>query len=146
VEGLEARSVEPLRWPDFYEPRRHPIILFSRRAAANWRATVQDARAQLQARPSPSADRWGTGDCRRDVGQTLCSLVQRTYDWPNDHFIPEDPVDVVFLMPDDDLEIVEVILEFQKALGVRLPDVHAKLETCKLLGDFVEVLAVASGC
>ncbi len=38
--------------------------------------------------------------------ENACKHLQRNYEWPNDHCVPEDPFDILILLPWDDLEIV----------------------------------------
>ena len=140
--------MEPLKWPEFYKPAQQKSFLgaFTRLQKENWDRVKHSVYKQLLSRPRPDLDQWGHDDCRHKVGQTLCNLVKQMYGWPNNHFIPEDPIDVVFLMPHDDLEIVEVILEFEDVFNVLPPNIHDKLEKCKLLGELTEILAIESGC
>src|SRR5438093_13788719 len=70
-----------------------------------WAPTVEEIKEQLLGREIPTASTWGVDPLRVSIGNRIGRLIQEEYEWPNDHFIPDDPLDVVFLMPWDDLEI-----------------------------------------
>jgi len=56
------------------------------------------------------------------MGIVVCKKIQETYEWPNDHFLPEDPFDILMLMPWDDLEIVELVMALEEDLEIDIPN------------------------
>ncbi|MCW3097797.1 MAG: hypothetical protein JWL77_3415 [Chthonomonadaceae bacterium] len=70
----------------------------------------------------------------------MCKRIQEEYEWRNDHFLPGDPFDIVFLMPWDDLEIVEVIMECEDHLGIEIKNEDALAWSGTMLGNVVDTL------
>jgi acyl carrier protein len=137
----------PLQWPDFYTPterksvwQRLPLIgwMFSA-GLPGYTEVVEDLRQQIRERPEVDSARWGDDPLYQRVGQAVCKITREQYEWPNERFLPDDPVEIVFLMPWDDLEIVEVVMQLEEELGISIEDDEA--ETWGgTLGDFVERL------
>ena len=139
--------MEPLHWPDFYqseadEPqsfwKRLPFIgwLFS---SSDYEAVINSVKEQLLARPKPSPGMWGDDLSRVKMARYLCSTVKEEYEWPNDHFIPDDPFEIVFQMPWDDLKIVEFVMRVEEDLDVNVPDEEAEMWG-GTLGNIVDYL------
>ena len=81
----------------------------------------------------------GDNPKRLEMARYLCLLIKEKYDWPNDHFIPNDPFDIVFQIPWDDLDIIEVIMRCEEDLEIEIKDEEAQ-EWGGALGDIVDFL------
>ena len=86
----------PLSWPSGWDAARiarHPLswvpFVGPRVRAA------RDIRAQLRARDRRCADLWGPDPERRRVSDVVCHIIAYCMGWPNDCFIPEDPVEIL---------------------------------------------------
>ncbi|RYG75021.1 hypothetical protein EON80_02020 [bacterium] len=137
----------PLHWPESYQPTpREPRSFWERLPligewfeASDYPEVVPTLMGQLAARPKPDPTIWGDDPVRVEMALYLCNVVQQAYGWPNDHFLPEDPFEIVFLEPWDDLEIIECAMQVEEDLGLDLPDETVK-EWGGTLGNVVDSL------
>ncbi|UCH36447.1 MAG: hypothetical protein JSV65_08865 [Armatimonadota bacterium] len=96
---------------------------------------------QLLARERPDPSRWGDGLLRVDIGQRVCELIKEAYNWPNDHFLPDDRLSVVFLRPwDYDMLTVETALALEEDFNISEDDAMTMIWTVKTLGEMVDRL------
>ena len=117
------------RWcvVDVHGPtRRKPVLLYLGK--------------QLLARPE-CRHCWGDDPHRRELAKLLCETTASLKKWPNSHFIPEDPIALVFFEisgVDGQIEIEEVGRKLAEKTGARfslgklLADVDGRTAT---LGD-----------
>jgi acyl carrier protein len=139
--------VEPLRWPEFYQARSEESKTFWQRlpligwlfASSDYEAVAKSIKEQLLARPKPDPHLWGDDPQHVQMAQYLCRVIQEEYEWPNDHFVPDDPCEIVFLLPWDDLEIVELVMRIEEELGFEVPDDEAE-KWSGVLDDVVSFL------
>ncbi len=138
--------MEPLHWPDQLQqhaqkpPLWHRLPLVGLYKPPNFSRAIEPVAEQLKTRQPPPPEVWGDDPARVNVAHYLCSAAQKRYQWPNDHFIPEDPFDVVFQIPFDDLEIVEMVLRFEEELKITISDEEAQQWADKTLGEVVDFL------
>ena len=141
--------MNPLRWPDFYQSESNkpksfwenlPLIgwLFSR---SDYEPIINNVKEQLLARPKLDPNVWGENLARQQMAAYVCKIVREEYEWPNDHFIPADLVEIVFQMPWDDLEIVAFMLLVEEDLELEISDKEAE-EQSGTLGELVDFLVV----
>ena len=105
----------------------------------NYQTTIRGIHKQLLARPKPLPGVWGDDPKRLQTARYLCGVLKEEYDWPNNHFIPDDPFDIIFQIPWDDLQIVEVVMRFEEDLKIKIEDKEAEKFT-GTLGDIVAFL------
>ena len=67
-------------------------------------------------------------------------IILKTYPWRSDLFIPNDPFQIVFLMPWDDLEIFEVVMELEEKLNIHISDEDMEKNIPKTLCAFVDFI------
>lgn len=60
---------------------------------------VEDIHQQPLRRPAPDPTVWGGDPLRLQMAQYLCRRIQEQYAYPNDHFLPQDSVEILFQMP-----------------------------------------------
>lgn len=118
----------PLQLPRSYDP--------------NYCRAVDYIEEHLLARERPDPSRWGDDPLRVKVGQRVCKLIQQEYHWwPNDHFLPDDPLDLVFLRPwDYDMLTDEMALALRDDFGISEDDATTMIWAAKTLGDMVDML------
>ena len=134
----------PLQWPDFYQrPAPTPISWF----AQLWHGSchqcsqvTEHLKRELIARSRPDALVWGEDPLRIRMGLLACKHIQRNYEWPNDHFVPEDPFDILILLPWDDLEIVELVMALEADLDMTIADSEVEAWVGTRLGNVVDRL------
>lgn len=114
--------MEPLHWPESFSVSHKPWYKMLFTADKQYKPTIDYVKRQLIERDKPDPAWWGNDPVRFKVAKQVCHRIQERYEWPNDHFIPEDPFDVLFLTPWDDLEVNEVILELEDDFRVHLSD------------------------
>lgn len=72
---------------------------------------------QVSARTNrPSQSVWGESQLQQEIGALVCRLAAKHFGWPNDHFIPSDPVELVFF--EDDGEGISLMMELEQSLSV----------------------------
>lgn len=96
---------------------------------------------QLAARERPDPSRWGDDPLRAKVGQRVCKLIKEEFDLPNDHFLPDDPLDVLLLRPwDYDMLIDKMALGLYAEFDISEEDATKFIWTAKTLGEMVDML------
>jgi hypothetical protein len=82
---------------------------------------VRDVRTQLKQRPSFPMDAWkGFEDVDGIV--TFSKRLASANEWPNHHYGPEDPVDLLFFFTDGDgWQVIDLIQEWEKRVGKEFP-------------------------
>ena len=95
---------------------------------------------QREASKDKIGELWGKEPVRTRVAKALCQILKEEYAWTNSLFLPEDNFEVAFMMPWDDLDIVEVALSLEKELGLKLADEEVTREGAATLGSFVDFI------
>lgn len=96
--------------------------------------------ARLAARPSFPADRWGSPE-RADLAAFIARLVAEEADWPNHHFTPDDPLDVVLCCPlGDGMEWLVIARGAEKRTGRR-----PRWEGARTFGELVDLYSDGDG-
>jgi hypothetical protein len=89
--------------------------------------------AQLRQRPSFPADAWGP-DHRAAFAAAVGRIIADELGWPNSHFVPDDPLEIVFYCPaGDGGEGLAISDNFETAFG-RECDFPAG----KTFGEFID--------
>src|SRR5258708_1612454 len=137
--------MEPLRWPEGLRRRTAidyvlefiPLIGPAFSPAGRQEApAIEHITEQLLERKEPNPEIWGSEPLRQEIARSVCRLTQKEFDWPNDRFIPEDPVDIVFQVPWEDLQIIEFIMSLEEELDIAVSDDDSM--AWKTLGDVVD--------
>ena len=50
---------------------------------------------QIAARRHSTRAAWGENPRRQAVARAICETIQRVFGWPNAHFLPDDPLDLL---------------------------------------------------
>jgi acyl carrier protein len=115
--------MKSLAWPDaFYQPAPSSRLKRFFTPYANFAQVKEALDQQLRERPRPDPHLWGDDPVRVKTGSLLCKLIEETYQWPNDHFLPDDPFDIACLLPWDDLDIVELTMSLEENLDRTIED------------------------
>ncbi len=78
---------------------------------------------QLRVREPIPSEVWGDDPNRAEFGREMAALIAARIDWPNDHFIPEDPFEwVTYVIGGEDLEHTEIIMALEENLGITIDD------------------------
>lgn len=101
---------------------------------------VQAVVEQLISRPKPEPSIWGNDTRRVQIGLCLSRVAKEEMGWPNDHFVPADPVRVVFWAHEDGLDFEVALLTIEEELDVKLNDAEVNDWFVKTLGDVVDEL------
>lgn len=88
---------------------------------ARFRPLVQSIKQQLRNRGDTS-ELWGPEPGRQRASATLRRILQEEFGWINDHFIPEDPLDIVCWAHRDGLDGASFITRLEQAFGISLTD------------------------
>lgn len=88
--------------------------------ASRVRPIIRKVEGQLKQRSEPDPTLWGDSVRRRDFALWLCKEMQENADWPNDHFIPDDPVYIAMWAPEDGPEYV--VRQIESKLGITITE------------------------
>lgn len=80
------------------------------------RKTIERVAAQLAGRAEFPAVAWGTPD-RAAFAEAVGRIVAGEFGWPNAHFVPADPLVILFLPHFDGSEGLMIAYEFSKQFG-----------------------------
>lgn len=95
---------------------------------------------QLETRKMPHPYIWGTDPLRIRIGQILSKVAQEAYHWPNDYFVPNDPFEIVYLMPWDEIEIKNISQRLEHELNIKLKISDLYELQGKTLSQFLDFL------
>jgi acyl carrier protein len=137
--ATSGASIAPLTWPPGFQPTAMRSWRWLFRGSNEYRNVVEDISRKLLARQQPLPTCWGDDPLRAEIGILVCKRVRDLYHWPTDRFVPDDSIDVALLMPWDDLDIVELVMQLEEDFDIEVPDAEAS--TWKTLGDVVDTLA-----
>ena len=123
-----AEYLPALHWPSYWTAP-NPLQRFLLGVpVVGLQARVRDGfERQLRSRGPGWDERWTNVDCDPDTRRTVSAVIQRWFEWPNDHFIPEDTFGILiwdwrayFI---DDLTVSSAVEELETQLGLpRLSD------------------------
>jgi acyl carrier protein len=137
--------MQPLQWPDNFTPAASlwdwiPFLAWFSPRNARYAEVAEDIRRQLLQRQAPDPAVWGSDPVRLQTARSLCRWAQKQYAYPNDHFLPDDPFEIVFQMPWDDLEVVEFMICMEEAYDIAIADEECR--RWRTLGDVVDSLTI----
>jgi acyl carrier protein len=149
-DGSES-DYQPLSMPTFSREARAgevddpwDSIIRGFNSALVWAGARQpiaaDIKRQLVARPRPPDSVWGDAPERIRIARIVCRAAKDAMWWPNDHFIPDDRVNVAFYEHVDGLDTGFLVLEIEKRLSIRVSDEEAIAWFDGTLGDVVDWL------
>jgi hypothetical protein len=101
---------------------------------------VEQVEKQLTSRPQPEPAIWGNDPRRAQIGLFLSRIAKEEMGWPNDHFVPADPVEVVFWAHEDGLDFKMVLIRIEEELDVKIRDAEVIGWSGKTLADVVDDL------
>ena|GEM_PF-6049364 len=132
----------PLFWTDEDEPLEPNWFKRLLKPAPSFKQMQEGLNQQLSMRQCPSPLRWGSDAPHLRVGYVICRIAKEHFDWINDYFIPDDPFDIVFLTPWDDLDLVVIAMDIEEELEISLElepeEVYALCGGT--VNDFVELI------
>ena len=131
---ISYAGVSPLHWPGGRRPSTADVsrrglflipivgsVLWHRAYSRLMTPIVDQIASQLRSRP-PMWKLWGMPPDRLVYAKQISHIVANEIGWPNDHFIPEDPFEIVFFAPlDDGGAVLEILVKLGKLLGAGMP-------------------------
>lgn len=130
----------PLNWPDIWINQSLwgelsvglPLVGLDKRV-------LRILHRQLSIRPSEALALWKNDPALMECRDRVSSLLQEYFYWPNNHFIPDDPCEILFWDPSSELRLAEAITVLTDAYPDK-EDLLVGLQKMKY-GQFVEALA-----
>ena len=99
---------------------------------------LKDLESQLDQREYFPSDAWGTDQRRLQLVRVVADVIKEVQRWPNDHFLPEDPWDLLVL-EEEGIGFIEMAHELGKRLDVDLSNEAGKFMEMSL-GEVVDYL------
>jgi hypothetical protein len=125
VLGLNAEEIAELQEAARYRSLDHAPVLGFWLQSLRWARVARKVHDRvsnvLLARPRPDAGRWGGGDRQRVAEAVLQTAVHRMR-WPNDHFSPEDSVQILLWSGRDWMEFDLALLDIARKLGISISE------------------------
>jgi hypothetical protein len=131
----------PLKWPEVQCPASSDLELWPT-YRTNEGIAVSGIEAQLLIRGKQDPTVWGD-QLKFCIALVVIGIVRRVYGWSVDWFIPEDPCEIVFRLPWDDLETVEICTDIEQRLHIRLADAELNAAFDRTLGDLVDLIVTS---
>lgn len=111
-----------------YEPLHLPEAATRRRSLKDWIDKIRwlgfshkkrSLHEQMEARSSLPPEVWGPSQERRQFASEISEIIRDRFYWPNAHFQPEDPFDLVLFVDEgsiDGLDIDETLMQIEEDL------------------------------
>ena len=108
---------------------------------ARFKPIIREIEDQLLARPDTS-DFWTSRNGSSEFTRLIRAILAKELDWPNDHFLPEDPMKILLWAHRDGLDGVFAIQAIEKEIGIRIPvEKFESFSSGGTLGEFVDCLS-----
>ncbi len=101
---------------------------------------VEKVEQQLKARPKPPPSLWGTDEKKVALAQFICAKAGVHMGWPNDHFIPDDPMVVVFWVHQDALDVEFAIFAIEDEYDIKLKKEEINVWFKGNLGQMIDAI------
>jgi hypothetical protein len=106
-----------------------------------FRPIIAEIEGQLLARPETD-QYWETCAGFEDLSRRLRGLIATEFHWPNDHFLPDDPFEIVFWDHGVSMDGIWTIQCIEEEFGIEISaDDLMPLWQGGTLGDFVAIIA-----
>ena len=105
-----------------------------------FRPMVKHIEKQLKSRPNFPESAWGSDAHRINNAKFLCNAAQNCFGWPNDHFLPSDPVRIVCWAHEDALDNTFFVEDLERHMNIKISDNEAELLWTKTLGEALNYL------
>jgi len=73
---------------------------------------------QLRSRSRDCAKLWSADHRNSECLEIVLGIIRDVFCWPNDLFIPDDPCEIVFWSPQNDLKTAEAVMRVTKAFNL----------------------------
>jgi hypothetical protein len=83
---------------------------------------------------------FGDDPSLRDTAATLATIAAREIGWPNDRFLPDDPLATVLWAHEDGLDDMAAIQSIETTIGIELPLEWVESQWSGPWGDFVNAI------
>src|SRR5688500_16031283 len=77
---------------------------------------------QMQRRSQPTFAQWGDDPQRRQVAVVVSEALKEEFDWPNAHYLPDDPLSLLIFRDDCESELVFVLDDVEDRLNLKRLD------------------------
>lgn len=122
---LESRSLScdatPGRWNLLAIPQQMFKEIRNRYTIPRARACIEK---QLEDRTTFFEKDWRKTELPFDLVIIVLDCIRSSFDWPNRNFLPEDPIDLLWIPVGSDMAGVEPTVELEDRLSIRLTEEH----------------------
>lgn len=137
----QAETYVALQWPD---ERLKRAGLYSFRA----KHALRDMQQQVERRGPITAEVWGVEPSRWQVARRVAVIIKDAIGWKADHFIPDDPVDILLWGGWYDMGEVDAMMRIERQFAV---DILKELSEAifkgqMTFGQLVDYLIEHAGC
>jgi hypothetical protein len=94
----------------------------------------------LEFRPMIDSVVWGD-EIRQEIARIVCESSRINIGWPNDRFIPGDPIRIAFWSFHDGLDATEALKQLEEHFTIKFMDDAFAHHWNRTVGDLVELIA-----
>jgi len=128
----------PLHMPKPPEPAKSLAERLRESVSLQQNSGEESLLNQIRVREPIPVEEWRDDD-RALLARELASIIADVLQWPNYHFIPEDPIKwVTYVIGGDDLEHTEIAMRIEEELGYTFTNSDVDLFEQGTFGDFVD--------
>ena len=82
----------------------------------------KDIMRQLKARESHCLHLWKELPGKTKLFLLIAPIIQRNFGWPNDNYIPDDPLEILIFDDGDGMAIAEFVMDIEDQFGIVIPE------------------------
>lgn len=101
---------------------------------------VREIHALLANRSTVTVSIFGDDPSLRETAATMANIAAQEIGWPNDRFLPDDPLATVLWAHEDGLDDMAAIQSIEEEFGIVLPMDWIESEWSGTWGDFVNAI------
>jgi hypothetical protein len=114
-------NMQPLKWPlDWATLTPWQRVLLDAPLIGVRHRVFKDIIAQIQQRPQDTLEFWGDfSPVELDIKQKISKIAVQELRWPNSHFLPSDPFEIIMWDGTGDLATAAALDLIEKEFGLR---------------------------
>jgi hypothetical protein len=117
----QCENIQPLKWPvDWANLTTRQRLLLDAPFIGVLDRAFKGIVVQIQQRPQECPEYWSQFSKReKAVEDAISRIAMEEIGWPNSHFIPDDPFEIIMWDGGDDLATAAALGRLEKELGLK---------------------------